>query len=59
MKFRRRVPTELVQKLRFETKDGPKPLTFKSSGVLDKQTLRGVRTLTRSSVGLLDSILGR
>jgi hypothetical protein len=59
MKFRRRVPTELVQELRFETKEGSKPLTFKSSGGLDQQTLRGVRKLTRSSAGVLDSILGR
>lgn len=59
MEFRRRVPIETVQKLRFEAKEGPKPLTFKSPGGLDQQTLRGVRKLTRPSVGLLDSILGR
>ena len=59
MKFQRRVPTDIVEKLRFEAKEGPKPLTFKSSGGLDQQTLRGVRRLTRSSAGLLDSILGR
>lgn len=59
MKFRRRIAADIVQKLRFENEEGPKPLTFKSSGGLDQQTLRGVRKLTRSSAGLLDSILGQ
>jgi hypothetical protein len=59
MKFRRRIAANIVQQLRFENKEGPKALTFKSSGGLDQQTLRGVRKLTSSSAGLLDSILGQ
>ncbi|HJQ12916.1 MAG TPA: hypothetical protein VJ840_17935 [Gemmatimonadaceae bacterium] len=57
MRFRRRVPIEIVNQLRFESADRPKPLVFKSPGRLDQQTLRGVRKLTRSSAALLDSIL--
>jgi len=57
MRFRRRVPLEIVKQLRFDSKAGPKPLTFTAEGRLDQQTLRGVRQLSRMSVGLLDSIL--
>lgn len=59
MRFRRRVPDEIVKQLRFESSDGPRPLTFTNSGGLDQQTLRGVRKLTKGSTQLLDSVLAQ
>lgn len=43
------VPSNVVKYLYFEGPDGPKPPVFKSEGVLDQQTLRGVRLLTEKS----------
>jgi hypothetical protein len=59
MRFRRRVPLQIVQQLRFDSKTQPQPLKFTDSGRLDQQTLRGVRRLSRRSAELLDSVLGQ
>lgn len=57
MRFDCVVPGELVRRLRFVSHEGPKPPCFDASGQLDRQTLRGVRELTRESAALLDSVL--
>jgi len=58
MVFNRQVPPDVVQSLRFVTGDGERPPAFISSGVLDSQTMRGVRQLTATSARKLDAILG-
>ena len=52
--FKRKVAEGIVRRLQFG--DG-KPLVFKKAGVLDQQTLRGVRRLTPQSADLLDQLL--
>ncbi|TCK16978.1 hypothetical protein DFR30_0198 [Thiogranum longum] len=52
-----KVPVKIVEALYFESSDGPKPLKFKSQGVLDQQTLRGVRRLTPRSAEELSKLL--
>ena len=55
--FDLRVSLRTTEELQFETKQGPKPPYFKSHDVLDEQTFRGVRKLTRKAAELLDSLL--
>lgn len=50
----RAVPRSVAERLRFVP---DRPLKFKRPGVLDQQTLRGVRELTAVSARLLDSVL--
>lgn len=57
-RFDRQVPIRVVRRLQFESPSGgSKPLKFISNGVLDRQTLRGVRKLTASSAAMLNGIL--
>lgn len=56
-KFRNMIPLEVTKKLLFESGGKYKPLYFESEGVLDCQTLRGVRKLTDSSAILLEKFL--
>ena len=51
------VPRQIVERLVFEGRDGPMTLKFKQPGILDQQTLRGVRRLTAASANLLESLL--
>ncbi|MGE3595805.1 MAG: HNH endonuclease [Dehalococcoidia bacterium] len=50
----RAVPRSVVERLRFVPDRKPK---FKKAGVLDQQTLRGIRELTPASARLLDEVL--
>lgn len=51
------LPTAIVARLTFESKEGPTTLKFKSPGILDQQTLRGVRRLTEESGQRLEALL--
>lgn len=51
------VPHSVVERLAFEGKDGRMTLKFKAPGILDQQTLRGVRRLTEASAKLLTDAL--
>jgi hypothetical protein len=56
--FERVVPLALVEQLQFVVEDGKRrPLKFRAPGVLDQQTLRGVRELAPESAALLDALL--
>ncbi len=56
--YRRQVPLEIVKRLRFIEGRGPAiALTMDSKGLLDRQTLRGVRELSPSSAATLDSLI--
>lgn len=57
MDFDREVPPATVAQLRFFGPNGPRPPVFTAPGVLDSQTLRGVRQLTTASTQLLDALL--
>lgn len=59
MRFDRPVSGDMSSRLRFEGPKGPTALKFKAAGVLDEQTLRGVRRLTDDSAALLDTLLAR
>lgn len=54
------VPSNITETLEFVSPTGSdnSRLFFKSSGILDQQTLRGVRRLAPESAALLDDILG-
>lgn len=51
------VPLTITQQLRFESYPQSKSLRFVEPGILDQQTLRGVRELDYGSAQLLDEIL--
>ena len=51
------ISIDIVKQLRFKTSKGLAGLKFEAEGVLDRQTLRGVRQLTSSSASLLDQFL--
>jgi hypothetical protein len=51
------VPFATTKQLRFESSQGSRALHFVEPGVLDQQTLRGVRELDYPSAQLLDRIL--
>jgi hypothetical protein len=51
------IPLTITQQLRFESYPQSKPLRFIEPGILDQQTLRGVRELDYGSAQLLDEIL--
>ena len=51
-----RVSLETTEKIRFVSPNNP-DLKFTAPGVLDKQTLRGVRQLTEASANLFDECL--
>lgn len=52
------VPLDMAEALRFTTADGDaRPLKFRRLGVIDQQTMRGVRQLTPESAAVLDSLL--
>lgn len=56
--FERVVPLAIAEQLRFLAGDGePRPLKFRAEGLLDQQTLRGVRELAPDSAALLDALL--
>ena len=58
MDFDRQVPLPVAEALRFVAGDGePRPMKFKTTGVIDTQTMRGVRQLTAESAALLDGLL--
>ena len=58
MDFDRQVPLSVAEQLRFVSGDDePKPMKFKG-GMIDQQTMRGVRRLTPQSALLLDGLLG-
>lgn len=61
MDFERRVPDGVTKKLTFESGKGKKhqvkTLAFKAPGLLDQQTLRGVRQLTEGAADELDKLL--
>jgi hypothetical protein len=54
MSFERCVPMTVVERLRMI---GEKPLKFNGSGMLNVQTLRGIRQLTPDSAAFLDDLL--
>lgn len=49
---------ETVARLRFNNRKEPVPARMNEEGLLDPQTLRGVRELTPESAALLDRLLG-
>ncbi len=51
------VPTQIVSDLMFASAEGYAPPKFSSPGVLDRQTLRGVRELDATSANRLDALL--
>lgn len=53
----RPVPTELVESLRFITRQGESSVKFLSPGSLDGQTMRRVRQLTADSAARLEQII--
>ena len=53
----REVPLAVARRLRFKTSDGAIPPLFVPGGGLYKQTLRGVRELTKASAAELDRLL--
>ena len=55
--FELAVSPEITEQLLFVGSDGSKSLKFKAPGVLDQQTLRGVRELEPRSAALLDQTL--
>lgn len=57
MRFSRKVSLRHAKLLRFPTKTGLKLLKFESTGLLDRQTLRGVRRLDDASAKLLDRLI--
>lgn len=57
MRFKREVPLNITKELLFEGTKSYEPLKFVSEGILDRQTLRGVRRLTDASAHLLESLL--
>lgn len=57
MNFDNRVPDDVVISLRFASGTKVVPLKFKSPGIIDQQTLRGVRELSSLSATKLDSLL--
>lgn len=57
MRFQRKVSLRHAKLLRFPTKTGLKLLKFESTGLLDRQTLRGVRRLDDASAKLLDRLI--
>jgi len=54
MRFNRTVPSSIIKRLQF---GNDKALKFVRPGILDDQTLRGVRRLTRQSSDLLDTLI--
>ncbi len=57
-RYRRQVPAEVVKQLRFIEHTGPAVAPIvDSQGLLDRQTLRGVRELTPASAALLDRLI--
>lgn len=56
---RRRVADAIVELLKFHTSKGDRGLAFLPDGKLDRQTLRGIRRLTRPSADLLDGVLDK
>lgn len=59
MRFKREVPLEVAKRLRFMGGQGPALAPqLDSEGVLDRQTMRGVRELTASSAAELDRMIG-
>ena len=59
MRFGRKVSLRHAKLLRFPTKTGLQPLKFFARGLLDRQTLRGVRRLDAASAKLLDRLIVR
>lgn len=57
MHFDLLVPLSRTRELRFRTKRSDTQLKFSLPGVLDQQTLRGMRELTPASAQLLDQLL--
>jgi HNH endonuclease len=53
------VPLAVVEQLRFQGQDGISALKFVAPGILDRQTLRGLRELTPASAVLLDQVIER
>jgi hypothetical protein len=51
------VPLAITEQLRFKSYPQSKPLRFVEPGILDQQTLRGVRELDYGSAQLLDKFL--
>jgi hypothetical protein len=52
------VPLAVAQDLRFISGSGREGLAFRDEGILDPQTLRGIRELDAESAGRLDKLLG-
>ena len=57
MRFRRKVSVRIAKLLRFPNKAGFKKLKTLPRGLLDRQTLRGVRRLDDASAKLLDRLI--
>jgi len=57
LRFNRRVPDEVAERLLFRTVQGPKGLRFNKAGFLDRQTLRNFRELTPASALEFDALL--
>lgn len=57
LRFDRRVSHDVASRLMFEGARGPVKLTYKDIGVLDEQSLRGVRRLADTSADVLDQLL--
>jgi hypothetical protein len=57
MRFARKVSSAMTQRLRFKRGSLEVPLKFTASGLLDQQTLRGVRELTLDAAAALDTLL--
>jgi len=52
-----KISNEVTQDLRFRSTGGLRKLKYEDKGILDRQTLRGVRQLTKKSAERLDQFL--
>lgn len=59
LRLDRRVSHDIASRLTFEGARGAVKLAYKDIGVLDEQSLRGVRQLTEASADVLDQLLAK
>ena len=52
-----KIPNEVTKNLKFRSSGGLKKLKYENEGILDRQTLRNVRQLTKISAERLDQFL--
>lgn len=58
IRLNRRMPLRVTKRIQLILKKGICPPAFESTGVLDRQALRGVKEITRESAQLFDRAIG-